>query len=220
MLRRSIAVALLAAACAPGCKSDTEAGGSTVGAEGTAAPPAAAAPVAATPKGADPAAVKILSLDPSASKFEFDAAKITHTHHGSFQQFSGSVTLVGGALQSLSVEVETPSVQADEPKLTEHLKTADFLDVEKFPRATFKSSSIVEKVSGAHTHEISGALTLHGVTQNITFPATVSVTPASVSGSGEVGIDRKKFGVVYPGLPDDLIKDEVVLRPSFVFTRK
>jgi len=61
---------------------------------------------------------------------------------------------------------------------------------------------------------------LHGITENISFPATISVTLASVSGSGEVRIDRKKFGVVYPGLPDDLIKDEVVLRPSFVFTRR
>jgi len=208
---RPMCVTLLAAACAVGCKSDTPAP----------APSAAAEPApVSSAKGTDPAAVKILTLDPAASTFAFDAAKITRTHHGSFKQFSGTATLVGDELQAVTVEVETPSIEADDPKLTGHLQSPDFLDVQKFPKATFKSSSIVAKPSGAHTHEVSGALTLHGVTENITFPATVRVAPASVTGSGEVRIDRKKFGVVYPGLPDDLIKDEVVLRPSFVFARK
>jgi polyisoprenoid-binding protein YceI len=215
MRSRSIAVPLLAALCALGCRADTEAAPSSAGAEGSMATPAAA-----VPKAADPATVKILSLDLGASKFDFEAAKITRTHHGSFKQFSGSATLVGGALQAVTVEVETTSIEADDPKLAAHLQSADFLDVQKFPKSTFKSSSIVEKPSGAHTHEIAGALTLHGITENVTFPATVSVTPASVSGSAVLRIDRKKFGVVYPGLPDDLIKDEVVLKPSFVFTRK
>ena len=208
---RHICVTLLAASCALSCKSDTET---------KAVASAEPAPAATTPKATDPATVKIITLDPAASKFDFEASKITKTHHGAFKQFSGSATLVGEELQSVSVEVETPSVEVDEPKLTAHLKTADFLDVEKFPKATFKSSSITKKPSGAFTHEISGALTLHGVTENVTFPATVSVGPTSVSGSGVVRIDRQKFGVVYPGMPDDLIKDEVVLKPSFVFTRK
>jgi len=113
--------------------------------------------------------------------------------------------------------VDTTSIEADDPKLTGHLKTADFLDVEKFPKATFKSSAIQKKPAGDATHEISGDLTLHGVTQAVTFPAKVSVTPAGVTGSGTIKIDRQKFGVRYPGLPDDLIKDEVSLEPTFVF---
>ena len=210
---RQICVTLVAAACAVGCKSEAE---TTTSASAEPTATGAATPAKAT----DPATVKILSLDPAASKFEFDAAKITRTHHGSFKQFSASATLVGEELQSVTAEVETPSIEADDPKLAGHLKSADFLDVEKFPKATFKSSSITKKPSGAYTHEINGALTLHGVTENVTFPATVSVTPAAVTGSGELRIDRKKFGVIYPGMPDDLIKDEVVLKPSFVFTRK
>lgn len=210
---RQICVTLVAATCVLGCKSEAETSAPTPSSEPS------ATPAATPPKATDPATVKILSLDPAASKFDFDAAKITKTHHGSFKQFSASATLVGEELQSVTAEVETPSIEADDPKLTGHLKTADFLDVEKFPKATFKSSSITEKPSGAYTHEISGALTLHGVTENVTFPATVAVTPTSVTASGELRIDRKKFGVVYPGMPDDLIKDEVVLKPSFVFPR-
>lgn len=180
---------------------------------------ASAAP-APTPKAIDPESLKTLTLDPAASKFNFVAAKITKKHDGAFKQYSGTATVVGGELHSIVVEVETPSVEVDDPKLTEHLKTADFLDVEKFPKATFKSLGITKKPVDGATHEVTGELTLHGVTQSITFPATINVTPTSVTASGEVTIDRQKFAVTYPGMPDDLIKDDVVLSPSFVFVQK
>jgi polyisoprenoid-binding protein YceI len=214
-MKLEICISLLAlAAWAPACQSSESASATkTATAEPTAGEPAA------TPKATDPASVKMLALDPAASKFDFQAAKITKTHNGVFKQFSGAVTLIGDDLQSIAAEVDTASIEADDPKLTGHLKSPDFLDVEKFPKATFKSSHITKKPAGGATHEVSGALTLHGVTQEVTFPATVSVTPASVTASGEVRIDRQKFGVIYPGMPDDLIKNEVVLKPHFVFTK-
>lgn len=207
-MKRQICIALFTAAAATACKSEPAAVTTTGAAQ-------AAEPVAKT----DPASVKTLGLDTAASKFDFDAAKITKTHHGSFKQFSGKATLLDDQLHSIAVEVETPSVEADDPQLTGHLKSADFLDVEKFPKATFKSSSISAKPAGAFTHQVTGALTLHGVTQEITFPVTVTQTPTSVTGAGEVTIDRQKFGVKYPGMPDDLIKDDVVLKPTFVFAK-
>jgi polyisoprenoid-binding protein YceI len=214
-MQRPLFIALLAAAIgSAACQSSDKRSENAAEAHPTESPAGGAAE---TPKATDPASVKTLVLDPSASKFDFTAAKITKTHHGSFKRFTGVATLIDEDLQSLAVEVETASIEADDPKLTGHLKTPDFLDVEKFPKATFKSSGIQKKPAGDATHEISGDLTLHGVTQAITFPAKVSVTAAGVSGSGVIRIDRQKFGVRYPGLPDDLIKDEVTLQPSFVF---
>jgi polyisoprenoid-binding protein YceI len=211
-MKLEICISLLAlAALAPACKSTESA---------TATKEPAAGEPAAAPKATDPDSVKVLALDPTASKFDFQAAKITKTHSGVFKQFSGAVTLIGNDVQSIAAEVDTASVEADAADLTGHLKSADFLDVEKFPKATFKSSNITKKPVGSATHEVSGALTLHGVTQEITFPATVSVTPASVTASADVRIDRQKFGVIYPGMPDDLIKNEVVLKPHFVFTKE
>lgn len=215
-MKRRIYISVLAlAALASACKSP-ESGTETKTAT---AEPSAAQP-AVTPKATDPESVKLLPLDPSASKFDFQAAKITKTHHGAFKQFSGAVTLIDDDLQSLAAEVDTASIESDDPKLTGHLKSPDFLDVAKFPKATFKSSNITKKAAGGATHEVSGALTLHGVTQEVTFPATVSITPATVTASADVRIDRQKFGVIYPGMPDDLIKNEVVLKPHFVFARK
>jgi polyisoprenoid-binding protein YceI len=215
-MKHSIWVTLLAAsACLPACKSSEPPSTTT-----SAAQPAPTAPAAPAAKATDPASVANLALDPAASQFDFEAAKITRTHKGAFKRFSGSATLVADDLQSLAVEVETPSLEADDPKLAAHIKTADFLDVEKFPKATFKSRSIQKKPAGSATHEVTGELTLHGITQEVSFPATVGVTPTTVTASGTIRIDRQKFGVKYPGMPDDLIKDEVVLQPKLVFTRK
>lgn len=203
------------AACAAACKSP-EPSASTA----ATAAPAQPTSVSEEKKPTDPASVKTLTLDPSASKFDFVAAKITKTHNGQFKSFSGAATLVSDELQSVAIEVDTASIEADDAQLTGHLKSPDFLDVAKFPKATFKSSGITKKAAGGATHEVAGALTLHGVTQQVTFPATISVTPSTVTGSGELRIDRQKFGVKYPGMPDDLIKDEVVLKPTFVFAQK
>jgi polyisoprenoid-binding protein YceI len=181
---------------------------------------AASTQPAVVTKALDPATVQTLPLDPAASSLELVAAKVTRKHDGSFKQFSGNATLVRDQIQGVSFEVETASLTTDTEKLTAHIKTKDFLDVEKFPKATFKSTSIVPKPADGATHEVTGQLTLHGVTNEISFPVNVVMTPESVKGSGEIHIDRKKFGVVYPGMPDDLIKDDVVLKPVFVFPRK
>ncbi|HEU4578526.1 MAG TPA: YceI family protein [Polyangiaceae bacterium] len=217
---------LLAMACQSEKKTDTQVAplapaNSTTGVDTAAAQPAAIGSTGAvTPKAAEPGAVSELALDPASSKLEIVASKITRSHDGSFKQFTGTATLAGDQVQSVNFDVDTASLQTDTEKLTQHIKTKDFLDVEKFPKATFKSSSVVAKPSGTATHEITGDLTLHGVTQQITFPATIELGPEKVTGRAEIAINRQKFGVTYPGMPDDLIKDEVVLKPSFVFPRK
>jgi polyisoprenoid-binding protein YceI len=215
---------LLAAACQSEKKADTQVAALAPAAATTTTPAAQPAAIgstsAVTPKAAEPGALTLLALDPASSKLEIVASKITRSHDGSFKQFTGTTTLVGDQVQSVNFEVDTASLQTDTEKLTQHIKTKDFLDVEKFPKATFKSSSVVAKPSGTATHEITGDLTLHGVTQQITFPATIELGAEKVTGRAEIAINRQKFGVTYPGMPDDLIKDDVVLKPSFVFPRK
>ncbi|HKO91260.1 MAG TPA: YceI family protein, partial [Polyangiaceae bacterium] len=182
--------------------------------------PQAVTPQAGTPQAAEPQGLTTLTLDPASSRLQIVAAKITRSHDGSFKQFTGTANMAGDQAQSVNFDVVTNSLETDTEKLTAHIKTKDFLDVEKFPQASFKSTSIVAKADGAATHEVTGDLTMHGVTAPITFPATIDVTPDSVTGRAEIRVNRQKFGIVYPGMPDDLIKDEVVLKPLFVFVRK
>lgn len=152
------------------------------------------------------------------SKLAFVGAKITGKHDGSFGKFEGTITLVDNDVTRSSVhaEVQTSSLSADQEKLTGHLKSPDFFDVERFPKATFQSTNIVAASEAGVTHRVTGNLELHGVTKSLSFPATIQVTADGVTVTSEFGINRKDFGLVYPGKPDDLIKDEVLIRLNFV----
>jgi len=148
------------------------------------------------------------------SKIEFVGAKVTRKHDGSFQTFTGSVNLVDNdpTKSSVTVTVDVGSLKTDEEKLTGHLKTPDLLDVGKFPQAIFTSTAITAGGEKGATHTVTGNLQLHGVTKSISFPATVKTSADAVDVDAEFAINRKDFGIVYPGMPDDLIKDDVLLK--------
>jgi polyisoprenoid-binding protein YceI len=148
------------------------------------------------------------------SKIDFVGAKVTRKHDGAFNVFSGSIELVEGDLSKsvIAVEIATASLTADDPKLTSHLKSPDLLDVDKYPKATFTSTSIVAGGEGGATHTVTGNLQLHGVIKSISFPVKAKIASDTVDADAEFAIDRKDFGIVYPGMPDDLIKDDVLLK--------
>jgi polyisoprenoid-binding protein YceI len=162
-----------------------------------------------------PAGTESLVISPQNSKVEFVASKVTRSHHGSFKQFSGKIELAPGNIpvSRVSIDIDTASVEADDPELTGHLKTPDFFDVAKFPKATFVSAKIEPlNTGGGQTFTVTGNLELHGVTKSISFPANIQETADSVSVDADFAINRKDFGIVYAGKADDLIRDNVVLK--------
>ena len=164
-----------------------------------------------------------LAISPANSKIDFEAAKVTRTHKGSFKQFTGAIDLLNSdPLQSVvSVTIDTPSVETDEPDLTKHLQTPDFFDVAKYPKASFVSTKIEPNPSAnGATHTITGNFDLHGIKKSISFPASIQVTPVSVAVNAAFSINRKDFGLVYPGKADDLIKDGVVIILNLNVPRK
>lgn len=146
------------------------------------------------------------------SKLGFVGAKVTGTHDGAFNKFKGTITAPDGKVESAKVDVtiDMSSVTTDNERLTGHLKSPDFFDVAQFPTARFTSTRIEPKEDG--TARVTGNLTLHGMTKQISFPATVMVSGDSATAKAEFGINRKDFGIVYAGKPDDLIRDEVLLK--------
>ena len=87
------------------------------------------------------------------------------------------------------------------------------------PEATFSSTSITSGGDGEGiTHTVTGDLTLHGVTQSISFPAALQVGPGGARAKAEFTIDRQLFGVSFPGRPDDLIKDDVLIKLELFFS--
>ncbi|MAQ99136.1 MAG: hypothetical protein CMI00_01190 [Oceanospirillaceae bacterium] len=89
---------------------------------------------------------------------------------GRFNDFDGSFEYDAAAPEKSSIEVviDTTSLDSNHAERDKHLKSADFLDVKKYPTATFKSTGF--KSTGEGKGEITGDFTLHGVTKSITFP--------------------------------------------------
>jgi polyisoprenoid-binding protein YceI len=113
---------------------------------------------------------------------------------------------------SVTAEIDIASLTVEPAKLARHLKTPDFFDAEKFPKAKFASTAIVAGGAAGATHTVTGNLELHGVSKSISFPAKIAIAGDSVSVDAEFAINRKDFGIVYAGMADDLIKDDVLIK--------
>ena len=178
-----------------------------------------AAPESTLPKSTG---TEALIISPENSKVEFVAAKVTRSHQASFKQFAGTIELNSNSIPDsrVSIDIDTGSVVTDEDQLTGHLKTADFFDVAKFPKATFTSTKIEASTGSGATHTVTGNFELHGVKKSITFPATIQVTPDNAAVSAEFAINRRDFGIIYAGKADDLIRDGVVIKLTLKVPRK
>ena len=168
--------------------------------------PAAAAPSA-------PAGGANYAFSQAGSKVQFVGAKVTKKHEGTVDAFSGVVQLVENepTKSSVQAELSLDSLTTDDAKLTRHLKSPDFFDTAKFPKATFKSTAIKAGGENNASHTVTGNLELHGVTKQISFPARIKHNAEVVQVEAEFAINRKDFGIVYPGMANDLIKDEVLI---------
>lgn len=165
-------------------------------------------------EGSKPAGAETLTISPANSKIEFVGSKVTGSHTGSFQEFSGTVDLVAAKPENsqVRVEIDADSIVTDNERLTGHLKSADFFDTAAFKKATFVSTEIKPGGSAGATHTVTGNLELHGVKKSITFPATIAVNNDAATLNSEFAINRKDFGILYAGKSDDLIRDDVVIK--------
>ena len=173
--------------------------------------PAANVSAATNTASAAPAAAKTYAFSPAESKIEFTGSKVTGKHNGGFNKFAGELNVADGKLAGAGnkVIIEMTSTFTDTDRLTGHLKSADFFDATKFPTATFVTTTIEPTATNSI---VTGNLTLHGVTKQISFPAKIEVSDAAVKVNAEFFLNRFDFDIKYPGKTDDLIRQEVVLR--------
>lgn len=129
---------------------------------------------------------------------------------GGFNNVSGSIGVDGDAINSVNVVVDVDSLFSEAEKLTGHLKNEDFFSVKEFPEMKFASTAI----DGQTDVTITGNLTMHGQTAQISFPATVAVVDGNVKLDAKFKVDRTKFGMNYTGQPDDPINAEVDIEIS------
>lgn len=161
-----------------------------------------------------------LRADPKASKVGFAVARATIGHIGSFEDFSAALTLdEKGEPMAFAVRVKTGSVVADQPGLTHHLKSADFFDAEKFPEAGFEATAITPVADTPGHYTVTGPMRLHGVTQELSFEATLEREAELIRASASVDISAKAFGITYAGMEAELADDAVALEIDLSFPR-
>ena len=149
------------------------------------------------------------------SSIGFVGSKVTGSHDGGFHSFEGEIQLVDSdpVRSSVELSIDATSLWADNEKLTGHLKSPDFFDVETHPTAGFQSTEI--NPDGDH-YQMVGNLTLHGITKKISFPAHITVEESVVTAEAEFSILRFDFGIEYEGKADDLIRDAVLIQLKLV----
>jgi polyisoprenoid-binding protein YceI len=149
----------------------------------------------------------------SESKIGFVGSKVTGKHNGGFKSFAGKFSISDGKIVGApEIKIGMKTLWADNDRLTGHLKSADFFDVAKFPTATFTATSVAQEGAGQKiAANVTGNLNLHGVTKSISFPAQIEIADEALTVKSEFAINRKDFNVNYPGKPDDLIRDNVVI---------
>ncbi|MEM9382424.1 MAG: YceI family protein [Planctomycetota bacterium] len=125
---------------------------------------------------------------------------------GRFDKFEGSFTLADDAsTNNVSITVDAASVNSNSADRDKHLRAADFFSVKEFPEMTFASKSVAKKSDDVFT--ITGELSLHGVTKEISF----DVTKIGEADTGRMGrragfegsfvIDRMDYGIkTYPDM--------------------
>ena len=162
-----------------------------------------------------PTPAGVLAFTGEGSSIQMVGSKVTGSHDVKVNDFKGEVRLAPDApIESGTVDVtmQMASIEADHPKLTAHLKDGDFFLVAEHPTSTFKSTSIEKSQAEGATHTVKGQLTLRGVTKSIQFPATITRQGKEVAVRAEFSINRQDFGIAYAGKPDDLIRDQVLIK--------
>lgn len=151
-----------------------------------------------------PTATHAYSIDPAHSTIRFWVRHMMIAKvHGEMGQIEGKIELDPADPERAKVDVSIPaaSLNTGNDGRDTHLKSADFLDVDAFPTLHFVSNAI--RRTGDETFDVSGDLTIHGVTRAVTLKAEVTPEVASHFGGYRIGvsattqINREDFGMTW-----------------------
>jgi polyisoprenoid-binding protein YceI len=161
------------------------------------------------------------TVDPAHTRLGFVArhAMVTKVR-GAFNDFEGTAVIDGTDLtkSSASLSIQAPSIDTRNEQRDEHLRSNDFLATEEFPLITFVSTSV--RPTGQTSLEVTGDLTVKGVTNTITIPFDFDGTATDPFGNVRVGfegavtISRKDYGITWNAALETggvLVSDKIVL---------
>ena len=160
---------------------------------------------------------KYFIIDTKETVVTWKGSSVKGAHTGYVYISQGELMIENGHLMGGTVEVDMSTIEGDDHmsdnNLIKHLKDPDFFDVKKFPISTIAITRVAS--INVEDKEITGNLTIKGITHLVTFPATVHVKGGVVTSNGKVTIDRTRWDVRYKSgkffdnLADETISDNV-----------
>ncbi len=166
-------------------------------------------------------------LDPKKCKVEWVGKGVGKQHNGTVDITTGSIFIDTKQITSIYAFMDMKTIKCADIKdpgfnkqLTDHLKSADFFNISKYPSATFKlkKATRLDVPEGQANYTIVGDLAMHGITKPIEFPATVVFGKKKVTATAALTIDRTEWDVKYNSgnyfkeLGDKLIEDKIDLK--------
>ncbi|HEX4440252.1 MAG TPA: YceI family protein [Thermoanaerobaculia bacterium] len=148
-------------------------------------------------------AAETFTVDKNHSDASFRIRHFASKVRGRFADFEGTIQADPAKPEASSVAftIKTASIDTSQPDRDKHLRSADFFDVEKYPEITFKSSKFTP--AGKDKYDVTGTLTMHGVSKEITLPVTYLGTVKDPRGTERASfeidtkLNRKDFGMTW-----------------------
>lgn len=146
-------------------------------------------------------------LDNAKSTLSWLGRKTGGDHTGDIKLKAGQVSMQNGKLVSGNFTVDMHSITCNDikdtamnDKLITHLKSDDFFSVQNYPIAELSITQVSYETSPAFPsdmHMVKGKLTIKGITNNIEFPATITVTENRFTATGSINVDRTLWNIKY-----------------------
>lgn len=143
-----------------------------------------------------------LKVDAEKSTVKWNGKKVTGEHYGNVKLNDGVLTVDGGKLTGGTFTFDMNSITSTDltdagynAKFIGHMKSEDFFNTAKYPTSTFKITKVTPK--GGNAYDITGNMTIKGITNAVTFPATVKTTANGIEADGKATLDRTKYDIRY-----------------------
>ena len=149
------------------------------------------------------AAAETYRIDKNHSEVGFQIRHLLTKVRGAFADVEGAITLDREAAEnsSVSITIQAASIDTNNSRRDNHLRSADFFDVEKYPLITFESSKVVK--TGDDSYDVTGKLTIRDTSKEVTLPVSFLGSMKDNRGvlragfETEITINRQDFGLVY-----------------------
>jgi polyisoprenoid-binding protein YceI len=167
------------------------------------------------------------AVDTKSSTSTWIGKKVTGQHTGTINVSKGVIMSDGKSIMGGTVEFDMNSITVKDltdkewnDKLVGHLRSEDFFNVAKFPTSKFEISKVALKEG--NNYDITGNLTIKGITNEITFPAMIKMDAKTFVAIAKIPVNRTKYDIKYgsasfiEGIGDKAISDDFEMDVNIV----